>query len=132
MPNKRRAKKKEIEERTLRVDAALDQHIMTKKKICEAADIKLSDLNNLFTHNRELYAKYTVLRRTITDIASDNVAEIVNDPHHPQHFQASKYVLEKFRSDFNETLDKNDDELIVNVDGMESSAGSSVSIVFSK
>ena len=90
---------------------------ITKSDICTAAQINMVQLKNLFQKDRELYAEYVMLRRTITDIASDNIAKIINDPTHSQHFAASKYVLQNYKSDLDETLDGVDNVLQIDASG---------------
>lgn len=112
MKNRRRAEKKVNELRRKLVLTALEEGITTRKAICTATGLKAHELSNLFTEDRDLYAKYVVRRKTITDLAADNIVDILNDPGHPQHFQASKYVLQTYKSDLDDTLESQDSENI--------------------
>ena len=112
MINVSRKELKLKEARTKLVEAALSAGHYTRKAICKATALKIGDLNNLFAVNRDLYAKYAVMRKSLANLAADNVQEILNDPNHPQHFQASKFILQNFKSDL-------DDELEASGGGME-------------
>lgn len=109
MRNKSRDLTKLMEQRTMLVELALDQGKLTKKDISKATGLKISDLNNLFNLNKELYAKYSMEYRTIKDIASDNIADIVRDPNHAKNYDASKYILANYKSDFDDVLESKDD-----------------------
>lgn len=131
MRNSKRKSKRLLEERSALVKAALEMGNITRKEICKATGLELHDLANLFTRNRELYAEYKIRRRTIADIASDNIMDIVNDPSHPQHFQASKYVLSTYKSELDDVLeDKGQEEIGITVGG--ESKASPITINFGK
>jgi hypothetical protein len=63
------------------------------------------------------------------DIASDNILEIINDKNHPQHFAASKYVLTKYKSELDDVLDTQGEE--IEIEGTGRNVKSPVRIVFS-
>lgn len=88
MRNKARKEAKLLETRAEFVRAALESGHISRKDICKATGLKLHELTNLFTKDRKVYSEYVVRRKTISDIASDNILDIVNDPTHPQHFAA--------------------------------------------
>ena len=91
----------------------------------------MHELANLFTQDREVYGEYVVRRKTILDIASDNILDIVNDPTHPQHFQASKYILSTYKSDLDDVLEsQTESEMNINVGG--ESGASPINITFGK
>ena len=70
-------------------------------------------------------------RKTISDIASDNILDIVNDASHPQHFAASKYILSTYKSDLDEVLeDKSGEDISVLVG--DNAKGSPITINFGK
>jgi len=108
MKSKKREQEKLLKERAALVRAAMKLGLTTRKDISKASGLTMVELKNLLQVDRELFAEYKVLRRTITDIASDNIFDIVNDPTHPQHFQASKYVLANYKNDLDDTLDATD------------------------
>lgn len=134
MRNPSRAKKRRDEERSGLIRAAIDNGFIIRKDICNATGLTYSELRNHFTTDRELYYHYTVVRKSITEMAADNIHAIVADNSHPQHFQASKYVLEKYKSDFDEILESQKGESInveLSGNGKESRAGN-VTITFGR
>lgn len=112
MRNNRREKKKILKDRALLVRAALDQGAMTRSDLCKICEFKLNDLVNLFAEDRELFAEYKVRRKTIVDQAADNIHAIVNDKNHPKHYEASKYILQNYKSDLDEVLESQDGEML--------------------
>lgn len=131
MKNTERKTKKLLKTRAALVRAALENGYITRKDICKATGLQMHELANLFTQDREVYGEYVVRRKTIADIASDNILDIVNDPTHPQHFQASKYILSTYKSDLDEVLDSQDEsEMSINVGG--DSKASPINITFGK
>lgn len=118
MRNRKRKEVKLLETRAEFVRAALDAGHISRRDICTATGIKLHELANLFTLDRKVYGEYVVRRKTISDIASDNILDIVNDPKHPQHFAASKYILTTYKSDLDDVLESQDsDALNVSIGG---------------
>lgn len=131
MRNDKRKEKKLLETRAALVRAALNEGKLSRKDICEATDLKLHELTNLFTKDRDIYSEYVVRRRTIADIASDNILDIINNPDHPQHFQASKYILQNHKTELDDVLDsKGESEIEVEIKG-DSTYTSPVTIKFS-
>lgn len=130
MRSQKREKEKLLKDRAALVRAAMNEaNKFTRKDICESSGLTMVQLKNLFQENRELYAEYVVIRKTITDIASDNIFAIINDPTHPQHFQASKYVLQNYKSDLDETLESADS--ILSIETSNKGSKNPVKIVFS-
>ena len=131
MKNKERELTKLTKERLLLVNSAMDDfNCITKSDISKKTGLSLTILNNLISGNRELNAKYVILKRQITDIASDNIVDIIKNKDHPQNFQASKYVLQKYKNDLDDSLESSENL------GFEISAdrksNSSINIVFGK
>lgn len=118
-----------LEDRTLLVQKALESGHITKIDICKATGLKIVALNNLFRDNRELYAEYVVLRRTITDIAADNIVAIVMDKTHPKNYDASKEIMKMYKTELDESLDAKDGDHI-KIEG--GGSGSPINIVFGK
>ena len=117
MRNTRRETKRILKDRALLVRAALDQGVMTRSGLCKICEFKLNDLVNLFADDRELFAEYKIRRKTIVDQAADNIHEIVNDKNHPKHYDASKYILQNYKSDLDEILTPQDEE-VLQIDNM--------------
>lgn len=131
MKNSKRKEAKLLHSRAELVRAALEAGKISRKDICKATGLQMHELANLFTNDRKIYGEYVVRRKTISDIASDNILDIVNDPEHPQHFAASKYILSTYKSDLDEVLESQDESEIAVTLGGESKA-SPITIKFGK
>jgi hypothetical protein len=105
MRNKIREQSKLVEDRTNIVRAALDAGCYTRSSILKATGLKAHELTNLFTSEKELAAEYTVKKKLMATIAADNIFDILNDPSHSQNFAASKYILQNYKSDIDDTLE---------------------------
>ena len=133
MKNSAREEGRLLKDRTLKVRAAMNQGLSTRKDICAAAEITMPMLANLFTKDRELFAEFCVLRKTIVDQASDNIAAIVADEQHPKNYEASKYVLANYKSDLDESMEsKLDDDVEFNISQGGASGASPINITFGK
>ena len=135
MRNKMRELSKLNEERVGLVKAALEAGCYTRSSICKATELKPQDLTNLFTANPELRAEYNVKKKLMADIAADNVFDILLDPRHPQHFQASKYILANYKSDVDDNLvSQEGDSISLSLPGgeVEGDGAEPVVIKFSK
>lgn len=96
----------------LKIEACLDEGIASATKIASTLGVNRGKVHRMFKINRELWAKYIVARKTLTDQAADNIADIIADQEHPQNFAASKFVLGKYKSDLDEHLEAQDDDSI--------------------
>jgi hypothetical protein len=131
MKNTERQEKRLLKTRAALVRAALEAGHISRKDICNATGLQMHELANLLTQDREVYGEYVVRRKTISDIASDNILDIVNDPKHPQHFQASKYILSTYKSDLDDVLEsQQESEMNISVGG--DGGDSPINITFGK
>lgn len=113
------------------VKAAIEHDASTYEKIKEKTGLHAYRIKELFTIDKELYALYKMRRKMLVEMAADNLQAIVEDPNHPQHFSASKYVLQHYKSDLDEVLDSKDNELDIEIGG-DISGADNISIVFGK
>ncbi len=129
--NRAREAKEKLEKRSALISTALDENFTTKTSLSNATGFAIWEINDVFRDNRELYNKFCIRRRTLVDTAADNVEDILKDPLHAQHFQASKFILQTYKSDLDENLEaKNAEE--ISVDVRTESKGIPIQIVFSK
>lgn len=117
MRNGVREASKLLETRKALVLVALDAGKFTRRDICKATGMKLHELGDLFTKDRAIFAEYVVRRETLADTAADNIADIVNDPQHPKNYEASKFILQNYKSDLDETLTPSAGEMEIHVPG---------------
>ena len=114
--SKARLLKELIAERAIRVEAAMSFGGITKKEIAKKAQITLSELDSLFFGHKLLYEQYRMRHKNLSDKAIDNIMEIVSDPEHPQHYQASKYIHSTYKADFDKNLeDRKSDEIDIEI-----------------
>ena len=112
--------KKIIRERGEAIAEAIKRGYTTESKISRATGLSIHEVSECFKWNIPLYQKYTYARKTIVDKASDSVEDIIDDPSHPNHYQASIYILKTYKSDLDEILESHDKEsVIVGVGGDE-------------
>lgn len=105
-----REKREILAKRSELINAALEDGQTTKKQLAKSAGIEIWQLNDVFKENKDLHLKFNVRRRTLADTAADNLEEILKDPDHPQHFQATKYVLQTYKTDIDENLESKEAE----------------------
>ncbi len=131
MRNKKRSDKALLLKRSKLIDDAIECDCLTVKKICEFTELKPYVVRGVLDNNLELRKKYAIRRRGLMDIAADSMQDIIEDPTHPQHFQACKYALQNFKSEFDDILDNQDStQLAINPSGGDTSMP--VTIVFGK
>jgi hypothetical protein len=70
--------------------------------------MRLWELNEVFAADTDLYSEFCIMRKTLVDVAADNLQDILHNREHPQNFQATKYVLEKYKSDLDSNLEAKD------------------------
>jgi hypothetical protein len=127
----KRIKGERIEKLSHLVRAAMRLGFSTKSDIAEKSGIKIWELNDIFVAHPEIHNEFTIMRRTLVDTAADNLQEILLDKSHPQNFQATKYVLQTYKSDLDSNLiTKDKDEVELEIAG--SGGVSPVRITFTK
>jgi hypothetical protein len=129
MSNSKRAReKRNRENRDTFLDAIADGYT-SRRDICKAMGLASHELTEFFEDNPKSYKIYASRRRELVDIAADNIQDIVEDKTHPSHYNASKYVLDHYKTDLDNILDQKDgDDVKLNLD----STGSGVVIKFTK
>jgi len=130
MKNVIRESAKIAEQREQQVRVALSEGCFTRSKICKATGLTTNELSNLLSNNKELHAEYTIKKRLMADIAADNIFDIIQDAEHPQHFQASKYIIQNYKSDIDETLIPQMGDMQIQLGQSDSSEGTPVVINF--
>lgn len=132
MRNKIREQASIVEERSAVVRAALNEGCYTRSSILKATGLKKHELTNLFASEKDLAAEYTVKKKLMATISADNIFDIINDPGHPQHFAASKYILQNYRSDLEDALEPMAGDMELSLPGSNSNDGEDmVTIKFS-
>ena len=104
MQNTKRAKEKEMRDRKFLVEAAMNEGVFGKGDLAKYTGIPLHLINNLFQNDRELYAEFCVRRQIIVDMAADNIAQIVANQKHPKNYDASKFILQTYKSDLDDSM----------------------------
>jgi len=113
MSNSKRAKEKRNREQKVAFQEAISDGHTSRRDVSNAMGLKHFELSNFFEENPKCYKVYTQRRRELVDIAADNVQDIVEDPTHPKHYEASKYVLQNYQSDLDNILTPHDGEALV-------------------
>lgn len=93
-----------VENYSLLIDKALEQGVSTKSALCKITGLQLYQINNIFQKNKALFAKFKVIRGTMADKAADNLSKILDSPGHPNHFAATKYVLQTYKTDLDDSM----------------------------
>lgn len=134
MRNQQREEKRALEDNVVLIKTAIEAGFTTRSKIADATGLKLHEIAKTFEKDRELWSLYTIRRRTIVDVATDNIEDIITNKNHPQNFQASKWVVQNYKTDLdNGVLESKDEkEIAVEVQGNGESKAPSVSITFTK
>jgi hypothetical protein len=105
---------REKSEKLKRISTLIEQAMIlgftTKGDIAKNCNIPLWQVSGAFSESPELRAIFQIMRRTLVDMAADNVQKILEDKEHPQHFQASKYILQTYKSDLDTNLESKDSE----------------------
>lgn len=96
----------------LLVRTAMKLGFSTKTDLAEKAGIKIWELNDVFVYDKEVYSEFCVMRKTLVDTAADNLQEILLDKSHPQNFQATKYILQTYKSDLDSNLETKDKDAV--------------------
>ena len=97
---------------------AIEDGISSRKELASHIGIKLSELSSLFKEEADIYKLFCDVRRTIVDLASDNLYDVVADKEHPKNYDASKWVVANYKSDLDASLEsKDDDGIEIQVDG---------------
>lgn len=110
MQNKRREAKEAREKLIREIREAMKLGLLTRKEIAKSVGIKETQLSQIFHKEKELYAKFCVMRRSIVDIATDNLFDVVRDRKHPKNTDISKWVVQNYKSDLDDSLEEKEGE----------------------
>ena len=106
-----KTREREISERQFEVKHLVEQtlkvntHITTYRQIRETTGTTQFELETVFQNFPELKAEFIVRRRSIASLAVDNIQEIIENPFHPQNFQASKFIVQTYKNELDDSLD---------------------------
>lgn len=103
------------DDRKASVAAALEQGCLTNKEICDMTSLKIYQLNGVFKKFPELKVAHKMVAQDVGAQAVSNLAEIIMDTDHPKNFEASKLFITRFRTEMDETQERQDGDS-VNVD----------------
>jgi hypothetical protein len=132
MSNSKRAKERRNREQKVLFQEALAEGKTSRRDICKLMGITTYQLTGFFELNPKSYKIYSSRRRELVDTAADNLQDIVEDKTHPQFFQASKYVLEHYKTDLDNILDVKDDGGLEGGSSVSVDVGSGTIIKFTK
>jgi hypothetical protein len=132
MSNSKRAKDRRQRERVMLFDEAILDGHTSRRDICTAMNISSYDLTGFFDENPKLYKIYASRRRELRDTALDNITDIIEDKSHPKHYDASKYIVQNYRTDLDVILESKEDGDISSSSVSVDNKGSGVIIKFTK
>ena len=119
--NSKALKEIRMEERSTLINEALEDGLFIKSDLCKACGLSIYQLNEVLRNNAELKAKYMYRKKSIVDIASDNIAKIIDDSDHPKNFEASKWMVANYQSDLDRELKaKNQEDVSIELDDSSS------------
>lgn len=78
--------------------------ITTYRQIIDTTGVAQHEIDKVFELCTDLKAEFTVRRRSLANTAVDNIHEIVNNFNHPQNFQASKFIVQTYKNELDESL----------------------------
>ena len=115
---------------SLLIQTAMNQGAITRKQISQKTGLPLSRIAQVFRKNEELYGEYKVNFQSIKDTAVDNLVAILDNPKHARLFEASKYILQNYKTEFDKHFSKKDDDMEILIGGRSTAAP--IKIVFGK
>ncbi|UXQ88793.1 hypothetical protein [Tenacibaculum phage Larrie] len=131
MKNEEREARTLLERRSLLIKSAIDKNFLTYREISKVTGLKLTEIKDTLGKNKELNAEYRVCKRMVSEIASDNIFDAVMDKTHPKNYEASKLIITKFKSEFDEHLESADSSEI-EIGGVGSGEVKPITIKFGK
>jgi hypothetical protein len=132
MSNSKRAKEKRNREQKVLFQEAIAEGKTSRRDICKSMNITTYELTGFFELNPKSYKIYSRRRRELVDTAADNLQDIVEDKLHPQHYQASKYVLDHYKTDLDNILEQKEDSPLGGGTSVSVDTGSGTIIKFTK
>lgn len=99
---------RDLIEKVSKIEAAIYAGCKSYGAIAMATSIPNHKVKKIIQSNMDLKSMYKVRKGMLADQAAANIETIVNDPKHPKHFDASKLVLQKYKSELDENLDAHD------------------------
>lgn len=104
-----RNKKRVLLEDSWEVQKAIEDDKSTHKDISNITGLTKHRISVVFEAHPEVYELYKKKRRVMIDTAADNIMKIVEDENHPKNYEASKFILSKYKSDLDNIFERHDE-----------------------
>ena len=117
-------------EREVLIREALKQGKTTRSTIAKATGLDKTIVSMMLANNPELRNEWIVKKRMMVDVSVDNINDIINDPQHKDHFQASKWVASNIDSELSAILFPSQSDLQIEIGGTDSADDNPVIIKF--
>lgn len=98
------AERQEEVRHLVKMTLEINPNITTLRQISDTTGAATHEIDRVFQMCPELKAEFSVRRRSLANLAVDNIHEIVNNFNHPQNFQASKFIVQTYKNDLDEDL----------------------------
>jgi len=106
-------------EREVLIRAAIKQGKTTRSTIAKATGLEKTIVSMMLANNTELRNEWIVNKRMMVDVSVDNINDIINDPQHKDHFQASKWVASNIDSELSTILFPTQSDLQIEIGGTD-------------
>lgn len=126
-----RNKKRVLLEDSYDVRDSVKEGASTYREIAKVTGLTNQRILQVFESYPKVYDNYKRLRMVMVDLATDNIYEIVKDNLHPKNYDASKYILQKYKSDLDNIFERSDNVEKPLVEGPKSNK-QKVHLVFEK
>jgi hypothetical protein len=112
LENKRtqRERARQLLKDTKIVKEAISQGYSTYKSIAENTGITKEMVILVIRQDIDLLDEFREGRGMLGEIAADNIHSMVLDPTNKDHFAASRFVLTKYKSDLDDSLESNSED----------------------
>jgi len=102
-----RKTRQQIDRENIRmIKDGLRNGVMTKSELSKFVGIGLAAINRLFDKNKELYHEFLIAQKLVGTRAADGIINAVIDPSNKSHYNACRYIADKYKTDLDDSMEK--------------------------
>lgn len=100
----------ELEKRVSDIDAAIEAGAISYTQIQKVTGYTMTNIRTVFKKDEELYKKFKKALMAVQLQAVSNMIDILMDQSHPKNYEASKTFLGKYKTEFDDVFEKQDED----------------------
>lgn len=105
----------ELEDRSEAILIAIELGSLSYGKIAKATELTIQNIQTVFKHRPEVHREYKKAQMAVRAMAESNIVDAIMDVEHPKNFEASKVLLNRYKWEMDDALERDNSDIEVEV-----------------